>query len=201
MFVKVCGLRTPDDVEAAISSGADAAGFVISSSSVRALAPAAAAELVSAAAGRILRVLVVHDISAQRAARLSLEIGVDVLQMHGYSADDMRQVRALFPRLWRATSVKTQPDLTVGACGEEVLLLDSPRAGSGERWDLQSMASVPDGRWILAGGLSPDNVAAAIEQVRPWGVDVSSGVESAPGIKDHEKIRRFVAEARNAAQN
>ncbi|MDI2127052.1 phosphoribosylanthranilate isomerase [Yinghuangia seranimata] len=201
VFVKVCGLGSRGDVDAAAAAGADAVGFVLSRTSVRALAPEKARELVAHVPPTVLSVLVVHDMGAVEGARAAEDLGVDVLQLHGrrYAEQDFRDAAAHFPRLWRATSLSERPDLRVGAYGEESLLLDSPRAGSGTRWDLSLLTDTPPrGRWLLAGGLDATNVADAIHQAHPWGVDVSSGVESAPGVKDHTQITRFVEAARKA---
>lgn len=199
MFVKVCGLTSIDDVAVALDAGADAIGVVINSTSPRAISPTLAKQIVAAAAEEIDTVLVVNDLPAADAVALAHDIGVSVLQLHGsaYSDDDFRRSVAAFGRVWRATSLAHDPDLTVGAYGEEALLLDAPRPGSGEAWDLSALRNdAPRGNWILAGGLRPENVAAAIAQVEPWGVDVSSGVESSPGVKDPAKIRAFLAAAR-----
>ncbi|GAC58249.1 N-(5'-phosphoribosyl)anthranilate isomerase [Gordonia hirsuta DSM 44140 = NBRC 16056] len=197
MFVKVCGLTTVDDVAVAVEAGADAIGVVINRTSPRAVTPDLARSIIAAADGAVETVLVVNDMPAEDAARLAGRIGATVLQLHGaYTAADFAAARALFPRLWRATSLAHDPDLTVGAYGEQVLLLDAPQPGSGRQWDLGALAdTAPSGDWILAGGLRPDNVARAIAQARPWGVDVSSGVESSPGVKDHGKIREFLSSA------
>lgn len=199
MYAKVCGLTAVDDVRVAVDAGADAIGMVMNRTSPRAVDAELARRIVAAAAGSVDTVLVVNDMPAVDAARLAGEIGVDVLQLHGrYTAADFAAAAEVFGRLWRATSLAHDPDLTVGAYGEQALLLDAPRPGSGEQWDLTALADGgPSGRWILAGGLRPDNVAAAIAQARPWGVDVSSGVESAPGVKSHEKIRQFLSSVRN----
>lgn len=202
VFVKVCGLRTEQDVETAVVAGADAVGFVMAEGSPRHLP----LEQVAALAGRartlsttVETVLVVRDLSVDDAVLAMLHTGIDILQLHGtaYGATQFAQAVGLV-RLWRATSLAHDPDLRVGALGEEALLLDSPAAGSGERWDLGGLATPPTGRWLLAGGLDPDNVTQAIRAVDPWGVDVSSGVESAPGVKDPSRIRAFVAAARRA---
>lgn len=199
MYVKVCGLSTAESVRVAIDAGADAIGIVHAQGSPRHLEPEQAREVLAAAGCEVDTVLVVAKIPATDAARMALNLGVSVLQLHGsYTEQDFAKARTIFPRIWRATSLANNPDLTVGAWGEDLLLLDAPKAGSGERWDLtQLVANKPDGRWLLAGGLNPDNVADAISQARPYGVDVSSGVESAPGIKDLDKIRSFVTNARN----
>jgi phosphoribosylanthranilate isomerase len=195
VYVKICGLSEPETLQVALDAGADAVGFVLSPASVRNVDPAVAAVLVATVGGAADTVLVVSHASPGDALRLAAEIGVDVIQLHGrYTADDVATVRAAFPRVWRAASVGDGTPVEVGAWGEDLLLLDSPVAGSGERWDASDVAVA--GRWMLAGGLNPGNVAAAIATSRPWGVDVSSGVESAPGRKDPELIRAFVAAAR-----
>ncbi|MFE7516078.1 phosphoribosylanthranilate isomerase [Streptomyces sp. NPDC057540] len=202
MFVKVCGLGTTADIDVAVAAGADAVGLVISGTSVRGLDRDRAALLAAHVPQGALSVLVVNDTPAVEAARIAAALGFGALQLHGtaYGERDFAAAAEVFPRLWRATSLSDRPDTRVGAHGEEVLLLDSPRAGSGEPWDLSLLASArPEGAWLLAGGLAPHNVAEAIEKARPWGVDVSSGVESAPGVKDHALIRAFVTAAKQAA--
>ncbi|MGW6420298.1 phosphoribosylanthranilate isomerase [Streptomyces sp. NPDC055055] len=202
MFVKVCGLGTVADIDVSVEAGADALGLVISGTSVRGLDRDRVVRLAAHMPPQVRSVLVVNDTPATEAALIAADLGFGALQLHGsaYGEQDFAAAAALFPRLWRATSLSERPDTRVGAYGEEVLLLDSPRAGSGESWDLTLLDEArPDGTWLLAGGLSPRNVAEAIRLARPWGVDVSSGVESAPGIKDHDRIRAFVAAAREAA--
>lgn len=199
MYIKICGLRSAEHVRVAVEAGADAVGVVMSPRSPRHATEEEAQAVVGAAAGRVDTVLVVNDLPAVEAARTARRLGFDVLQLHGpaYDADDFAAARGEVPRVWRATSLAEDPPLEVGAWGEEVLLLDAPRPGSGERWDLSDLADrAPDGRWMVAGGLRPDNVAHAVGAVRPWGVDVSSGVEAARGEKSPGLIRDFVAAAR-----
>lgn len=205
MFVKVCGLDTVETARVAVEAGADAVGVVMNRTSPRRLTEEVASEIVAAvkgfAGGAVETVLVVNDMPAEDAALTGNRLGVDVVQLHGtYTPDDFRVALGLFNgRVWRATSLSTDPDLTVGAYGETRLLLDAPLPGSGERWDVSALdGRTPEGEWLLAGGLNPDNVAAIIAAAQPWGVDVSSGVESAPGVKDHAKVRAFVAAAKSA---
>lgn len=198
MFIKVCGLRTRGDVLAAAEAGADAVGFVHSRRSVRHVELDRAAELSAAAPAGLVRMLVVNDLPLDAAVAAARATGVDVLQLHGpgYCRADFEAATVAGVRTWRATSLAHEPDLRVGAWGEEALLLDSPRPGSGQAWRFDELTTRPVGRWLLAGGLDPDNVAAAIAAVRPWGVDVSSGVEAERGVKDHDLVRLFVAAAR-----
>lgn len=201
MYVKICGLRSAEHVHVAIESGAHAVGVVMNQTSSRRATEDQAVDVIATTDGRADTVLVVNDMPASQAAATAQRLGFDVLQLHGpaYAPADFAIARAIMSRVWRATSLDREPSLQVGACGEEVLLLDSPKPGSGERWDVSALAAAsPQGRWLLAGGLSPDNVAEAVHAVRPWGVDVSSGVESAPGIKDAGLIRAFVAAALSA---
>ncbi|MFT4086722.1 MAG: phosphoribosylanthranilate isomerase [Gordonia sp. (in: high G+C Gram-positive bacteria)] len=199
MYVKVCGLRTAESIEVAVDAGADAIGVVMNKTSPRAADAPTARQVVQTAGGRVDTVLVVNDMPALDAARLAADLGFSVLQLHGaYTADDFAAAASVFSRLWRATSLAHDPPLTVGAYGEERLLLDAPRPGSGERWDLSALRDRGlTGEWLLAGGLNPGNVADAIAQAQPWGVDVSSGVESSPGVKDLDAVRAFVAAARS----
>ncbi len=202
MYVKICGLRDADIALRAIELGADAVGVVMSPRSPRHASLEEAAEVVGAArdaaAGPVDTVLVVNTLPAREAAETARALGFDVLQLHGrYSAEDFAEARTILPRLWRATSLSADPGLRPGDFGEERLLIDGAIPGSGAAWDLSEIdgGRLGDG-WILAGGLDPERVAGAIAAVRPWGVDVSSGVESSPGVKDPALIARFISAAR-----
>jgi phosphoribosylanthranilate isomerase len=194
LLVKVCGLRTAGAVDAAVAAGADAVGFVVAAGSPRFVDAATARRLVEHTGGRATTVLVTKGLTPEDAAAAARAAGADVLQVHGFDRGEVGRASALFPRVWRATSLD---DADLGTWGEELLLIDSPRPGSGERWDLGALqVRRPEGAWLLAGGLDPSNVGQAIAQAAPSGVDVSSGVESAPGVKDLALIERFVAAAR-----
>lgn len=203
MYVKICGLSTAVSARHAVRAGADAIGVVMSPRSPRHATPEQARAVLAAARAEraeIDTVLVVNRMAAAEAAALAHELGFDVLQLHGnYTAADIQAARALIPRVWRATSLADDAALTAGEYGEERLLVDGAEPGSGSTWDLTQLDPARLGtNWLLAGGLSPENVADAITAVRPGGVDVSSGVESAPGVKDLERITRFIAAARQA---
>ena len=199
LLVKICGLRTEAAIDVAVAAGADAVGFVIAEGSPRFVDAETARQLIEHTAGRATTVLVTKGLSPEDAASAAQGCGVDVLQVHGFDRPQVERTLELFPRVWRATSVgKAHVDANLESWGEEILLIDSPRAGSGERWDLGALQTRrPTGPWLLAGGLDPENVAQVIPQAEPSGVDVSSGVESSPGIKDHGLIERFVANARS----
>lgn len=208
MYLKICGLTDPENARVAVESGVDALGIMMNATSPRAISVERAAEVLTEARvaaaeawRRLDTVLVVSDMPVGRAAAILDELDIDVLQLHGthYSDQDVTHAASVVDRVWRATSLAVGGvDLQVGAHGEEALLLDAPTGGSGETWDLAALQSArPQGRWLLAGGLDPDNVAARLRAARPWGVDVSSGVESAPGVKDPERIRAFVSAVRS----
>lgn len=198
MYVKICGLRDPEHARVAVGAGAHAVGVVMNRTSSRRATDDEATAVISAVHGRAETVLVVNDMPAHEAAATAHRLGFDILQLHGpaYRVDDFATALEVVPRIWRATSLDGGSVPQVGEYGDEMLLLDSPKPGSGERWDLSALAtSAPDGKWLLAGGLSPDNVADAVQAVRPWGVDVSSGVEIAPGQKDASLIETFIEAA------
>ncbi|MGH3914002.1 MAG: phosphoribosylanthranilate isomerase [Pseudonocardiaceae bacterium] len=202
MFVKVCGVRTEADITAAAAAGADAIGLVFGES-VRRVDVDLARRLVQGVPPQVLAVGVFGGVAVQEVARLARQSGVGAVQLHGpYPRSAFERLRASSVRLIRATPLDPDTDLRVGAYGEEMLLLDSAVAGSGHRWDLSLLAGArPRGRWLLAGGLTPDNVVEAVGAARPWGVDASSGVESRRGVKDHGLIREFVGSARAALTN
>lgn len=199
VYVKICGLDTPEHARIAVEAGADAIGVVMSSSSSRGLDVAAAASIVDAVRDDVDTVLVVNDLGAREAAEVADRLGVSVLQLHGekYGEQSFRDALGRVPRVWRATSLAASPDLHVGAFGEEAMLLDAATPGSGSTWNLDDLdVATPDGPWLLAGGLDPHNVRDAILAARPRGVDVSSGVESSKAVKDPDLIRAFVSTAK-----
>ncbi len=201
MFVKLCGLRTESDVAVAVEAGADAVGVVLTTSP-RQIDADLARRLVAAVPDHVLTVAVVRGITAAEAGELATRTGVRALQLHGdYPKEAFDELADQPFQLVRATALGPGTDVRTGAFGEELLLIDSPVAGSGEQWDITRLVdNRPTGKWVLAGGLAPDTVAEAITVAAPWGVDVSSGIESSRGVKDHGRMREFVAAARSASR-
>jgi phosphoribosylanthranilate isomerase len=197
VFVKLCGLRTESDVAVAVEAGADAVGFVLTTSP-RQIDADLARSLVAAVPEHVLTVAVVRGITAAEAGELALKTGVQALQLHGdYPKAAFDELADRPFQLVRATALGPDTDVRTGAFGEELLLIDSPVAGSGEQWDITKLQdNRPTGKWVLAGGLAPETVVEAISVAQPWGVDVSSGIESSRGVKDHGRMREFVAAAR-----
>lgn len=202
MYVKICGLRTDAAASHAARLGSDAVGVVMSEGSPRNASPDEALSVIAAARNinpNIDTVLVVRYLPATEAAQLALELGFDVLQLHGaYTKSDFAAAATIHPRIWRATSLAEHPSLYPGEYREERLLIDGASPGSGEPWDLELIQRADLGdAWLLAGGLTPETVIQAITDARPAGVDVSSGVESAPGVKSLDLIAQFVQAARS----
>jgi phosphoribosylanthranilate isomerase len=198
-WVKVCGLTRRQDVEAAVEAGADAVGFVIAPESPRRTDPAAVAEL--AAGIDVVRVLVTVDLGPAALIEAVEVAGVDGVQPHGLHADVAAAAgRDLGLFVLRPVAVRDYLDLPP-LPSEMIPLLDTYRpgrhGGTGETFDWELAERVP-GPFVMAGGLGPDNVAAAVRLVQPWGVDASSRLEAAVGIKDHGKVTAFVREAKQA---
>lgn len=198
--VKICGITNLDDALAAVDAGADALGFVFYEKSPRNVNPMQASAIIAKLPPFVQAVgLFVND-EAERVNWTADFCGLDLIQLHGDEEPDYcPEIRR---RVIKAFRVKDAASLVplrrYSAAG---ILLDawSPAApgGTGETfdWDLAKEAA-EFGRLILAGGLTPDNVRRAVEQVRPYAVDVSSGVEAAPGKKDHDKVREFIRRAK-----
>ena len=127
--------------------------------------------------------------------------GLRAAQLHGHeSAESTRWVRERVPFVIKGFAAGDLTLAHAASFGADAILIDSPVPGSGEVFDWSLAEGRPDGvRTVLAGGLTPENVADAIGRVKPWGVDVASGVESEPGVKDHDKLRAFAAAVAAAA--
>ncbi|QSB04462.1 phosphoribosylanthranilate isomerase [Natronoglycomyces albus] len=198
MFVKICGLTEFSHVEAAVDAGANAIGFLLSPSP-RQVTVDRARSLAAAVPDSVLTVGVFAQEGPDEIRKIATQVGLRAVQLHGaYTQADFAALRDLPFAQVRAIAGSTEADTRCGAFGEDYLIVDSPRPGSGEEWDWSCLPSRPTGKWLLAGGLRPDTVARAIAQAKPWGVDVSSGVEKTRGVKDPSLIRRFVAAARCA---
>lgn len=197
LFVKVCGLGTHADVEVAIEAGADAVGFVWYPPSPRHLELDDIREL--AAHATVPTVLVTAGIDSATLLAAASKTGVDAVQPHGVAAA-VSVAAARRVGLGVIHPVSAGDDIEA-IRGDDLLLVDTPDpemvGGSGEvfDWDVAADLERP---FLLAGGLTPTNVAEAVERVRPFGVDASSGLESSPGVKSADLIRRFVEEAKQA---
>jgi phosphoribosylanthranilate isomerase len=197
MILKVCGITNQPDVTAAIQNGANAIGFNFYSASPRYIAPSAAADITTSLG--IRRVGVFVNESPARILEIARIAALDVAQLHG---DEQPSNYPAGIAIWKATRVAGTPDFQQYVNSPiEALLLDGPAAesygGAGKTFDWRVAGSAPL-RIILAGGLDASNVASAIEQAHPWGVDVCSRIESSPGIKDHSKMNAFLEAARMA---
>lgn len=202
--VKICGIRDMAAAVVAADAGATAIGLIFAPESRRRVSPTEAAAICRSLPPFITRVGVVVNESLDGLRALIGEVGVDTVQLHGDETPEFcDHVRALGAKVIKALPVSGPMDLDhVRAYPVSAVLLDTHRAGqrggTGETFDWAYArpvaAAVPV---ILSGGLSPDNVAAGIGAVRPYGVDVSSGVET-DGVKDPRKIRAFIAAARAA---
>ncbi len=198
MFVKVCGITRPEDAEVAVEAGADAVGLIFAPSR-RQVDPGEARAVVDAVGDDALVVGVFRHHLAREVLDTCASLGLRAAQLHDADVDLRRAVRAEVPVLIRATSVG-DPEL-VAPVGDDadVVMLDAPVPGSGEAFDWTLVGDlVTRHRILLAGGLRPDTVAEAIGVVRPWGVDVASGVEADFGVKDHGAVRAFVTAAKAA---
>ena len=212
LTVKICGLSSRETLDAAIDAGADMVGFVFFPRSPRFIDLAPARELADRARGRAEIVALTVDMDDAGLSAMVEEVRPDWLQLHGAeTVDRVAAIKQRFPqKVMKAIGVRSAADLAPADAYGEVadrLLLDAKPPKGSDRpgglgrtfdWDLLK-GFAPSVAWMLSGGLDPQNVAEAIRITRAPGVDVSSGVERAPGEKDPELIGAFVAAARRAA--
>lgn len=198
--VKVCGITNPEDALCAVRFGASALGFVFYEKSPRFVAPEEAGEIIRQVPPFVTKVGVFVNAGADYLKEARDVAGFDVYQFHG---DETPEFCAAFAENYiKAVRVKNAESLhAVELYDTDAFLFDtySPDAygGTGENfsWDVLSRRKLEDKFVILSGGLSSDNVRDAIREVNPYAVDVSSGVESSPGIKEHLKLKRFMEAA------
>ena len=216
--IKICGLTNLDDALAAAEAGADLLGFIFYAKSPRAVDARTVAQIIRELKHGSQPRLTPHvslrtvgvfvNPSLEQVVRTLDECGLDLAQLHGEETPELltalpgRAFKALRPRDAAEAASQATRFAHLGPADGPDLLVDAYhstlRGGAGQTGDWQLAAGLAgQHRLLLAGGLTPDNVAQAIAQVRPWGVDVASGVEAAPGRKDHGRLRAFIAAARD----
>lgn len=200
MFVKICGITSEEDALLAVAMGADAVGFVFAPSP-RQMAASRVRDIASRLPPEIMTVGVFRDATKDQVVKTVHSAGLKAAQLHGRETPEVtRAVRARVGIVIKGLPAGDPSLEQWDEFGADALLLDAPQPGSGQVFDWSLAEGIPSNRRvILAGGLTPENVADGIDQVRPWGVDVSTGVEAAPGKKDPLKVRAFVTAARAAA--
>jgi len=204
VIVKICGITNLADGAFAVEAGADALGFVFHESSPRSVSIEAAAEIIRQLPPFVMKVGVFVNAPPDVVVRAASECGLTLLQFHGDEPPGFcRQFGLMNMKALRVRDAESLQTLLEYETDAWLLDAYSPdkAGGTGQtfNWDLATQAQ----RWgrpiFLAGGLTPDNVAEAVNRVRPFGVDVSSGVEASPGKKDHGKVRTFIEAAKGAA--
>jgi len=200
VFVKICGITTEDDALLAVALGADAIGFVFAPSS-RQVNVERVREITRRLPPETLTVGVFRDELPERVVAMVRDAGLKGDQLHGHEPPAVTQEVHRHVRFVIQGFAAGSPALEqAGQHGADVILVDGSVPGSGRVFDWALLDAVPVGhRILLAGGLTPANVAEAIGRVRPWGVDTASGVERSPGHKDAVRMKAFIDAARAAA--
>ncbi len=203
MFVKICGITSEEDALLAVAMGADAVGFIFAPSK-RQVAPTLVRDIVRRLPPEILTVGVFRDEAPQRVVDIVHTAGLRAAQLHGHETPDVsRWVRARVRFVVQGFTAGDRNLDRADDYGADAILIDSATPGTGELFDWSLAEGAPAGRRVvMAGGLTPDNVADAIERIGPWGVDVATGVEvegGEAGRKDARKVRAFIANAKAAA--
>jgi phosphoribosylanthranilate isomerase len=222
-WIKICGITNLEDALTAVKAGADALGFVFYDKSPRKIAPEAAGEIITKLPPEVEKVGVFVNESAGRVGEIAERVGLTAIQLHGEASRNRKALNAL-----NSSSRKIYIPLTAGELFDkqgrfrgfgwraeavstvDALLVDSGTrrrpGGTGKVFDWEKTAPViawisQTFRVVIAGGLKPTNVADAIRMLKPWGVDVASGVEARPGKKDPEKVRAFIAAVRHVEES
>lgn len=204
VFVKICGVTNEDDALFAVAMGADALGFVFAPSP-RQVSAGTARDIVRRLPEEVLTVGVFRDQSVKQVIRTAQEARLRAVQLHGHETPEQAdEIRPYIQALIVAFSAGDPGLGRVDDYGADAVLIDSPSPGSGKVFDWSLAEGAPiNRRLILAGGLTPENVEAGINEVKPWGVDVSTGVEAdgMVGRKDPIKVERFISRAKAAGES
>jgi phosphoribosylanthranilate isomerase len=200
VFVKICGTTSEEDALLAVAVGADAVGFVLAPSP-RQVAVERVRDIVTRLPPDVLTVGVFRDAAPEQVVAAVHRGRLKAAQLHGHERpEDTQYVHERVPIVFKAFAAGDPAVHTAADHGADAVLLDAARPGSGQVFDWTLTEDAPVNlRLVVAGGLTPDNVGAAISRVSPWGVDATSGVEAEPGRKDPRLLRAFVAAARLAA--
>ena len=199
LFVKICGITSEADALLAVSLGASAVGFLFAPSP-RQVSVQLAGDIAKRLPEHVLTVGVFRNEAPQRVVEAVRVAGLGAAQLHGQeTAEETQWVRARVPTVIKAFRAGERAIERFEEFGADYLLVDGDNPGSGQVFDWRLAEGVADPhRLIVSGGLMPDNVAQAVASLRPAGVDVSTGVESAPGRKDPLLVRAFIVNARQA---
>lgn len=199
LLIKICGITSEADALLAVGLGADAIGFIFAPSP-RQMSPRAVQRIVERVPGGVLTVGVFRDEAPARVVEVVNTLGLGAAQLHGTEGpDDCQWVAERVPMVIKAFPVGHPGLADALGSGASLVLVDAASPGSGQVFDWRVAEGVVDpARLVVAGGLTPANVAAAVAALGPRGVDVATGVESSPGRKDPRLVRAFVAAARRA---
>ena len=202
--IKICGITRAEDAETLVRLGVDALGLIFYEPSPRYVCPDAARELSRAVKGETMRVGVFVDAPSATVGAAVERVGLDVLQFQGAETPAYCASFGLpYLRAFRVGGAFDHAAVEASYAGALAIHLDASvpglAGGTGRRFDWRQWPERPGLNYMLAGGLTPENVRGAVERLRPWGVDVSTGVESpVKGVKDSERMSRFVEEVRRA---
>lgn len=199
VLVKICGITNEEDALLSVAMGADALGFIFAPSP-RQVRPSAVADIIKRLPPEILTVGVFRDESAIRIGEIVNYTGLVGAQLHGAEPPSVvKEVAKSVQFVVKGFPAGSPQVRDAADFGADAVLIDAPNPGSGQLFDWSLTGEVPASvRLILAGGLTPENVAEAIAAVQPWAVDVATGVESVSGRKDARKLRAFIAAAKAA---
>jgi phosphoribosylanthranilate isomerase len=195
--LKICGITNLPDAIAATEAGADYLGFIFHPASPRYITPSAAKAIIQKLPRHIMKVGVFVNLPADEIIQIMQDLTLDIAQLHGEESPNYAGIIGC-ERVWKAMALNSSADINSAInFPASAILADAitpeQRGGSGKKCDWQQAAKLAEQvKLVLAGGINPENIAAAITTVKPFAIDVCSGVEATPGIKDHHKIYQLI---------